>query len=126
MQAYLDKGRIAGVNPGDDNVFWPTLSGKSWNSYVLPYIPYFSSCRGFDSHIPLFLLLESESNCNLVDYNATSFIDQWNFLNAPSALEVESAMDSCSWNIPCMYEEEISKVHFFISLASVMVRLNES
>ena len=85
----------------------------SWNAYLLPYLPYFSACRGFDSHIPLFLLLENEINCNLVNYNETAYVDQWDFINAPSALQVESAMDSCSWSIQCMYEEEISKVKTF-------------
>lgn len=26
---------------------------------MLPYMPYFSNCRGFDSHIPVYALLES-------------------------------------------------------------------
>jgi hypothetical protein len=86
----------------------------SWNACLLPYLPYFSACRGFDSHIPLFLLLENEINCNLVNYNETAYVvDQWDFVNAPSALQVESAMDSCSWSIQCMYEEQISKVNNF-------------
>ena len=89
------------------------MNGITWNAYLLPYLPYFSACRGFDSHIPLFLLLENEINCNLVNYNETAYVDQWNFINAPSALQVESAMDSCSWSIQCMYEEEISKVNKF-------------
>jgi len=110
LQAFSDSGTVGGVNPGDQGTFWPTMNSISWNSYLLPYLPYFSKCRGFDRHIPLFVLLESEIYCNLVAYNATAFINQWNFFNAPSALQVESAMDSCSWNIPCMYEEEITKV----------------
>jgi hypothetical protein len=109
-QAFSDSGKNGGVSPGDEYSFWPSISGLAWNAYVLPYLPFFSSCRGFDNHIPLFLLLENEINCNLVKYNATAFINQWDFINTPSPLEVESAMDSCSWTIPCMYEEEIAKV----------------
>lgn len=26
---------------------------------ILPYMPYFSNCRGFDSYIPIYALLES-------------------------------------------------------------------
>jgi hypothetical protein len=124
VKVFSDKGNVAGVNPGDENNFWPSVNGVSWNAYLLPYLPYFSSCRGFDSHIPLFLLLESEVYCNLVAFNSTVFIDQWNFISSPSALQVESAMDSCSWNIPCLYEEEISKVKIRFESRTVLIKFS--
>ena len=31
----------------------------SFRQLILPYIPYFSNCRGFDSYIPIYALLES-------------------------------------------------------------------
>ena len=36
----------------------------AFTQLMLPYMPYFSNCRGFDSHIPVYALLES-SQCAL-------------------------------------------------------------
>lgn len=38
----------------------------AFSQLMLPYLPYFSNCRGFDSHIPVYALLES-SQCTLPD-----------------------------------------------------------
>jgi hypothetical protein len=108
-QAYADKKNQAGLNMLSDRV-WPVTDTFEHTHYVLPYLPFFSSCRGFDSQIPLFLLLESEENCNLVDYNETIWIDQWNPFTKATAVEIDTQMDRCSWIIPCKYEEEIEKV----------------
>ena len=108
-QAFADKGGEAGLNMVLEKV-WPTRETFEHSHYVLPYLPYFSSCRGFDSHMPLFMLLESEENCNLIEYNSTVWVDQWNPFTTATAVEIDSAMDTCQWNIECMYEEEIEKV----------------
>ena len=34
---------------------------------VLPYLPFFSNCRDFDSHIPIWALFESHTQCSLPD-----------------------------------------------------------
>ncbi|EED88737.1 predicted protein [Thalassiosira pseudonana CCMP1335] len=45
------------------------LSGQSYkyehDSLLLPYLPYFSNCREFDSYIPLWSLVESPDRCGL-------------------------------------------------------------
>lgn len=38
----------------------------AFSKLMLPYMPYFSNCRGFDSHIPVYALLES-TQCTLPD-----------------------------------------------------------
>lgn len=38
----------------------------AFTQLMLPYMPYFSNCRGFDSYIPIYALLES-SECSLPD-----------------------------------------------------------
>jgi len=108
-QQFSDQGTVAGVYLGA-NVIWPTTNNVDLTDYVLPYLPFFSSCRGFDSHIPLFLLLESYDHCNLVPYNQTKWVNQWDPFGAPSPIDLESSMDSCQWSIQCAYEEEIDKV----------------
>ncbi|GMF11866.1 unnamed protein product [Phytophthora lilii] len=44
---------------------------------ALPYLPYFSSCRGFDSNIFLFKMLESHPDCTFVSYDQTVEVDQY-------------------------------------------------
>lgn len=108
-QAFNDEVNVAGVSMSSDT-FWPVVNQIEHSFYVMPYLPYFSSCRGFDSHIPLFMLLESQEHCNLVAYNKTSWINQWDPFSAPNAIEIDSSMDSCSQLVQCSFEEEIDKV----------------
>ncbi|GMF36546.1 unnamed protein product [Phytophthora fragariaefolia] len=44
---------------------------------ALPYLPYFSSCRGFDSNIFLFKMLETHPDCTFVGYDQTIEVDQY-------------------------------------------------
>ncbi|KAH7470624.1 Cell death abnormality protein 1 [Phytophthora ramorum] len=44
---------------------------------ALPYLPYFSSCRGFDSNIFLSKMLETHPDCILVNYDQTVEVDQY-------------------------------------------------
>uniref|UniRef100_A0A7S0QR61 Tyrosine-protein kinase ephrin type A/B receptor-like domain-containing protein n=1 Tax=Cryptomonas curvata TaxID=233186 RepID=A0A7S0QR61_9CRYP len=84
---------------------------------VLPYLPFFSKCRGFDSHIPLFRVLEDErrdnieGGCNLTSKGQGRSINQWDPLNSPSQdeLDLENIADACHWIIHCSYEEQIDK-----------------
>jgi hypothetical protein len=111
-EVFADNSDTAGLNMFVERV-WPEKNDVVHSHYVLPYLPYFSSCRGFDSHIPLFMLLESKEHCSLIDHNETIWIDQWNPFTTATAVEIDSAMDNCQWNIECTYEEEIEKVSTF-------------
>jgi hypothetical protein len=72
-------------NPGRKNVG----TGDS-ELVVTPFLPFFSQCRGFDSHIPMFRLLEDvtngdlEGSCNLTRSSKTRAINQWDPFNTPS------------------------------------------
>ncbi|OWZ22617.1 hypothetical protein PHMEG_0002652 [Phytophthora megakarya] len=48
---------------------------------ALPYLPYFSSCRGFDSNIFLFKMLETHPDCTFVSYDQTVEVDQYPWRN---------------------------------------------
>ena len=98
--------------PGSDNV------GTGDNQMiVLSFLPFFSKCRGFDSHIPLFRVLEDErrdnieGGCNLTKNGQGSYINQWDPLNSPSQddLDLENIVDACHWIIQCSFEEQIDK-----------------
>ena len=76
---------------------------------AVDYLPFFSGCRGFDSHIYLYQLLETPwtqiedfvnyGKCDLVPANETVFISQW----APQ--NQISIADSCEVEVQCFYEE---------------------
>ena len=89
---------------------------------MLPYFPFFSQCRGFDSHIQTFRVMESrqigqpgsylDGGCNLTKRADTVKVDQWNPITAPSDNDLISGskiVDVCTWNIPCVYEEQIDR-----------------
>jgi hypothetical protein len=45
-------------------------------SLILPYLPYFSNCREFDSHVPLWALVESAAQYQLPCVTE-EFPDNW-------------------------------------------------
>jgi hypothetical protein len=74
------------------------------DAYVLPYLPYFSNCRGFDSHIPFHALLENadDSKCSLEARFDTVPITQTDFTTTPRS-------DTCEYPIACKYEERLTE-----------------
>lgn len=79
----------------DPSLYW-TGTG---DIIAMKYLPYFSNCRGTDSNIFLYQLLETNPSCSLVSQNETIFIDQWD----PQVFEPEA--DSCDIEFTCFYEE---------------------
>ena len=79
----------------------------------MDYLPFFSGCRGFDSHIYFYYLTEvawteieefvNYGFCNLVPVNETIFIDQW----APRVFT--PVADECEVEIRCTYEERFKE-----------------
>jgi hypothetical protein len=76
---------------------------------AVDYLPFFSGCRGFDSHIYFHYLTETSwtevdnfvnyGECKLIPVNETVFISQW-------APQIAAAVaDSCEVEIKCFYEE---------------------
>ena len=76
---------------------------------AVDYLPFFSGCRGFDSHIYFYYLTETVwteiedfvnyGKCDLVEPEKTIFIDPW-------APQVQVAIaDACEVEIQCFYEE---------------------
>ena len=80
---------------------------------AVDYLPFFSGCRGFDSHIYFYYLTEvawteieefvNYGFCNLVPVNETIFIDQW----APQVFT--PVADECEVEIKCFYEERFKE-----------------
>jgi hypothetical protein len=93
-----------------------------FDEMALPYFPYFSNCDGFDSYIPVFMLLE-HPDCQLPEVRAP-FADEgyprvWERRNFPPLLSqdeikyvqpipttgIEPIADWCELTIQCHYEE---------------------
>ena len=89
---------------------------------ILPYLPYFSNCREFDSYIALWALVESENACELPEIS-TNFNENWwrrDFKPLPHQDEIipigpldiftfYPVADWCERRIYCQYEENLSK-----------------
>jgi hypothetical protein len=82
------------------NVWVPT--SLYWNSRErinLPYVPYFSNCKGFGNFIPFWALLEQHHVCELIPKEETQYMNMFDFGGSPTA-------DSCEeFTVECMYDE---------------------
>jgi hypothetical protein len=81
-------------------LFW-TQSMEGAEMAVLPYVPFFSQCRGYGSNIPIFEIMESRNGCDLVDPEETVFVNQWD------PFVPEAIADTCNITIECAYEEKV-------------------
>jgi hypothetical protein len=81
-------------------LFW-TQSMEGAEMAVLPYVPFFSQCRGYGSNIPIFEIFESRNGCELVDPVETVFVYQWDPF-VPAAVA-----DACNITIECAFEEKV-------------------
>lgn len=65
----------------------------------IPYLPYFSNCKGYGDYIPLWALMEQNSQCELIERDETIFMTEFSFGGTPSS-------DNCDEIIiTCVYDE---------------------
>ncbi len=67
---------------------------------MMPYLPFFSSCKGYDSHIPLSTIFATRPGCELPDPSFTSVVSNFDFWAQPYA-------DECDIIIECQFEESL-------------------
>ena len=80
----------------EEEEWWPTE-----NFMALPYLPFFSNCDGYDSHISLSRLLEEHPDCDGVNYDQTVPTKEYAFRG-------NSVSDTCKDAVLyCTYEEEV-------------------
>ncbi|KDO29856.1 hypothetical protein SPRG_19735 [Saprolegnia parasitica CBS 223.65] len=87
--------------------WWLDTQPGGVEAIALPYLPYFSACAGYDSHMSLAKLLETHPDCVDVDYNVTRPVDEllWRKKTVPLA-------DTCKVltsgiELQCVYEEDL-------------------
>lgn len=65
----------------------------------MPYLPYFSNCQGYGDYVPIWALIEQNSECTIVDRDETIFMTEFSFGGSPDS-------DSCDEIIiKCAYDE---------------------
>ena len=73
--------------------------------WAVPYIPFFSNCDGYGSHISWSRLLEEHPDCLSVDYDEVIPINEMSFRNAPHMNN-----DACDEVfLRCTFEEDIEE-----------------
>jgi hypothetical protein len=90
---------------GKDTTWWVTADLRpndivsEISSIALPYMPFFSNCEGYDSHMYVAKLLEDNYRCDYFRYKFTQPIDPYDPWK-------ESVADSCEIKIPLATPEE--------------------
>jgi hypothetical protein len=95
-----------------------TDSGALAGALFLPYLPFFSNCDGFDSHIILSRLMEDHPDCHLSSPQDTQYVRQISFgYNKPYGDHCQSQFPIISGvsfgngaNLFCWYEENVKLV----------------
>jgi hypothetical protein len=91
-------------------------------SMILPYLPFFSNCREFDSQIPLWALVESATQCQLPG-TTEEFPEDWWRRGIPPLPHQDDVKaigpsdfvafypvaDWCERNLHCSFEEDLPK-----------------
>lgn len=127
---YDDDGRIIApdmctVDMFEDTNMKHTLSHDGTiasdfllDAVYLPYLPFFSNCDGFDSHISLSRLMEEHPDCHLSSAQETKYVRQMSFGdNRPHGDHCQSQFPFISKvsfgngaNLFCQYEENVKLV----------------
>ena len=78
-----------------------TYAQKATGIVTFPFLPFFSSCLGYDGHIPLGFIFEQPDGCSLVDPSDTVPISNFGISVSPVA-------DTCDVSVQCTYEEAMA------------------
>jgi len=123
----------ASVAKEQSDVYFETFHGVSRDgssgSYqyehgalILPYLPYFSNCREFDSHVSLWALVESATQCQLPDATVEFPEDWWRraipalphqddvkAIGPSDFMKFYPVADWCERKLHCNFEEDLPK-----------------
>jgi hypothetical protein len=93
-----------------------------YTSLILPYLPFFSNCREFDSHVPLWAVVESATQCELPGVTEQFPEDWWRrgipplphqddvvVVRQTDFLTYYPVADWCERKLQCTFEEDLPK-----------------
>jgi len=100
---------------GDKTAVGYSAAPESFQFLALPYLPFFSNCKGYDSHVGISHLLDDHPACTHISYDDTITVNQYAFLNGPVPLSDfclrEHEQDDKYSGIPlsCLFEEDFQR-----------------
>ncbi|RHY68113.1 hypothetical protein DYB30_002543, partial [Aphanomyces astaci] len=91
------------------DAWWLKAQPNGLTYLAMPYLPFFSACAGYDSHMSIAKLLESHPDCDFVEYNATHEVDEliWRKMTVPLADEC-SLFNLNGIDLQCVFEENLA------------------
>lgn len=122
QRPYMDITRDPSSLTQKDLTWWSLADPNyAMDMIALPYVPWFSNCDGFDSHMLISKLVEDNPDCKLKTYAETAYVDPypWNLMlypDADSCVDADWQRAQNDWEddpvrlglpIYCTYEEEI-------------------
>ena len=123
--ASTSSTRVKHESVSGKTIFSPASLYWGSNTRVnLPYLPYFSNCKGYGEAIHFWELFELAPECVLVPYNETVPINQYSFGSYPKA-------DKCTEvAISCIYDEVFADLQsnsrwFEVSADTVVMKLSK-
>lgn len=58
--------------------YWDSADPSGTFAFLtLPYLPFFSNCRGYDQYIGISKLLEAHPDCTIIPYDKTRYVNQY-------------------------------------------------
>jgi hypothetical protein len=98
---------------GDSTPLGPDSIPKSFDFITLPYLPFFSNCRGYDSHVGISHLLQDHPLCSRIEYEDTIAVNPYSFLNGPKPLSdfclQKHAAKISGIELSCLFEEDFQR-----------------
>jgi len=85
-----------------DTNFWES---KQISAVVMPWIPFFSNCDGYDSRIVAYDAFEYHPDCQLPRYEDIRIVNP-----IPSS-GIDPVSDSCHLEIKCRYDEPLNQTN---------------
>jgi hypothetical protein len=74
----IDFTKDIATDVAEDVTWWANGDPSGpFNMIALPYLPFFSSCIGYDSHVHIARLMEDNPACTQVPYDRTKYVDKW-------------------------------------------------
>ncbi len=90
-----------------DSSWWTTSDEFKFNFLTLPYLPFFSACSMYDSHISLSMLLEDHPQCIIIPPNETEPINEFSFFSSNPVADSCLGFDMKGIPLQCAYEEDV-------------------
>ena len=91
----------------EDSTWWTTSDEFKFNFLTLPYLPFFSACSMYDSHIGLSMLLEDHPQCITIPPNETEPINEFSFFSSNPIADSCLGYDMKGIPLQCAFEENI-------------------